>query len=117
MGSSVEAKCACGYRAEVSTGCGMAGPVPDYFPALCRRCGEVMPADITTWPTSCSRCGGEVQFYDAPGLQQKKARRTVLDERTLTDPAIRHRLNDGAYLCPKCGEFALRFGFGGRTWD
>ena len=117
MGSRVEAKCACGYVTEVPTGCGLAGPIPDYFPALCRRCGEVVAADITTFPPVCSRCGEGAQFYDAPGLQLEKGRRTVLDERTVTDSAIRHRLNDGVYRCPKCGEFGLRFGFGGRSWD
>ncbi len=45
-----------------------------------------------------------MKFYDAPGPQQKKGRRTVLDERTVMDTAIRHRLNDGAYLCPQCRE-------------
>lgn len=117
MGSSVEAKCVCGYEAEVPTGCGMAGPVPDHFPALCRRCAAVVPADATSWPTICSRCGDEVAFYDTAELQQTKGSRTVIDERTVTDPAIRHRLNDGAYRCPKCGEFGLRFTLGGRMWD
>ena len=117
MGSSVEAKCACGYATEVVTGCGMQGPVPDYFPAHCARCAEVVPADITAFPPTCGRCGDDVQFYDARQLQMKKGRRTVLDERTVTDPAIRHRLNDGAYRCPKCREFGLRFQIGGRLWD
>lgn len=117
MGSSVEARCACGYWTEVTTGCGMMGPVPDYFPALCRRCAEVVPADIASFPSVCSTCGDEVQFYDAPELQMKKGRRTVLDERTVTDPAIRHRLNDGAYRCPRCGAFELRFAIGGLLWD
>jgi predicted RNA-binding Zn-ribbon protein involved in translation (DUF1610 family) len=95
----------------------MRGPVPDYFPALCRRCAAVVPADITSWPTVCSRCGAAAEFYDAARLQQTKGSRTVLDERTLTDPGIRHRLNDGAYRCPKCGESGLRFSIGGLLWD
>ena len=117
MGSSVEAKCACGYEAEVQTGCGMSGAVPDYFPAHCVRCAAVVPADITSWPPVCSRCGDEVAFYDSAGLQQVKGKRTVLDERTVVDPSIRHRLNDGAYRCPKCGAFELRFQVGGLLWD
>ena len=47
----------------------------------------------------------------SPGSQE------VLDERTLVDPAIRHRLNDGAYLCPQCRAFELRFQVGGLLWD
>ena len=117
MGSSVIARCACGYAAEVSTGSGMMGPTPDYFPAHCRHCRAVVPADITSYPATCRTCGDEVKFYDAPGLQQKKGRRTVLDERTVMDSAIRHRLNDGAYRCPQCGAFALRFEMGGLLWD
>lgn len=117
MGSSVEAKCACGYATEVVTGCGMRGPVPDYFPAHCPRCAEVVSADLTAWPPVCTKCGDEVRFYDARGLQLEQGPQEVLDERTVTDPAIRHRLNDGAYLCPKCREFALRFSLGGRLWD
>jgi Zn finger protein HypA/HybF involved in hydrogenase expression len=117
MGSRIKAKCTCGYAAEVTTGCGMQGPVPDYFPAYCPRCAEVVPADATTWPTVCSRCGDEVRFYDARELQLTPGSLEVLDERTVTDPAIRHRLNDGAYLCPKCREFGLRFRAGGLLWD
>ena len=117
MGSSVEAKCACGYEAEIVTGCGMRGPTPDYFPAHCARCAAVVPADQTSWPATCRTCGEEVEFYDAAGLQQVKGKRTVLDERTLVDPAIRHRLNDGAYLCPKCRAFELKFEVAGRQRD
>lgn len=51
MSHKVEAKCACGCSTAVSTGCGIEGPVPDCFPALCRRCKEVVAADIT----SCRR--------------------------------------------------------------
>ena len=117
MGSSVTARCSCGYETEVSTGSGMMRPTPDYFPARCTRCTAVVSADITSWPATCRTCGEEVEFYDAAGLQQVKGERTVLDERTLTDPGIRHRLNDGAYLCPQCRAFELRFTFGGRLWD
>ena len=115
MGRSVQAKCACGYEAEVPTGCGLAGPVPDYFPAHCRRCAAVVPADATSWPTTCSRCGDEVALYDAPDEQLTAGPHTVLEERTVTDPAIRHRLNDGTYRCPACGRFELRFRLGGRA--
>jgi len=76
-----------------------------------------VPADNASFPPACSRCGDEVQCYDAPGLQEKKGRRTVLDERAVTDSSIRHRLNDGAYWCPKCREFGLRFSIGGLLWD
>jgi len=117
MGSSVIARCSCGYDTEVQTGCGFAGPTPDYFPALCRMCAEVVPADATASPTTCDDCGSKVELYDAPELQQKKGRRTVVDGRTLTVPEIRHRLNNGAYLCPTCGRFELRFEIGGMCWD
>jgi len=87
----------------------MQAPTPDYFPAHCAHCTAVVPADQTSWPPVCPTCGDEVTFYDSAGLQQLKGERTVLDERTLTDPGIRHRLNDGGYLCPECRAFELRF--------
>jgi len=117
MGSSVIAKCRCGYETEVSTGSGMMGPTPDYFPAHCGHCRAVVPADITAWPATCRTCGEEVQFYDAREFQMSPGSREVLDERTVTDPGVRHRLNDGAYLCPQCRQFALRFEVGRRLWD
>ena len=117
MGSSVIGQGQCGYEGTVSTGCGMDGPKPSYFPGLCRACKEIVAADVCTEPGSCEDCGGPVELYDAPGLQKKRGREIVIEETTFTEPEITHELNDGAYLCPKCGRFELRFETWGRVWD
>ncbi len=110
-------QCQCGYQATVLIGCGMSGPRPSYFPALCRRCKEVVAADVFTEPCGCDHCGGPVEFYDAPGLQNKRGGETLIDETTSSEPEITHELNDGAYLCPKCGRFEFRFEDWGMLWD
>ncbi len=117
MGSSVIGRCQCGYETTVSTGCGMDGPKPSYFPGLCRACKEVVAADVCAEPCSCEVCGGPVELYDAPDLQKTRGRRTVIEEITFTEPEITNELNDGAYLCPKCGRFELRFETWGMVWD
>jgi len=58
-----------------------------------------------------------VELYDAPGLQKTRGPKIVIEEITLTEPEITHELNDGAYLCPKCGRFELRFEDWGMVWD
>ena len=45
MGGGVSAPCSCGYNAMVQSGCGMMGPEPFEFPAICTACHEIVPAD------------------------------------------------------------------------
>jgi hypothetical protein len=72
-----------------------------------------MVAEVAT----CPECDGPVQFCDEPDLQKKKGRRTVLEETTMTPPEGTRRLNDGAYLCPKFGQYQSRFADSGLRWD
>ena len=45
MGGGVSAPCSSGYNAMVQSGCGMMGPEPFEFPAICTACHEIVPAD------------------------------------------------------------------------
>ena len=117
MGGGVSATCSCGYEATAQMGCGRMGPEPFHFPAVCKACREIVSADMAAEVATCPECDGPVRFLDEPDLQKKKGRRTVLVETTMTMPERTRRLNDGAYLCPKCGQYQLRFEDSGLCWD
>jgi len=95
----------------------MMGPEPFYFPAACVRCEEALAADVCASRLTCEQCGVQVTGYDSPELQQKSGPRTVVEETTMTEPEVTRQLNNGPYLCPKCGRFEPLLEIGGMLWD
>jgi len=112
MGTSTDAHCyACGYKTFLMLGGGLANHTTyAAWPVSCKVCSAVTTANFKQSPLVCEACGGA-------------------DVIPLTDPAIRKggsevvegwgdlTLTDGEYKCPRCGEFALRFGHGHILWD
>lgn len=85
------------------------------WPVSCRACSSITTANFKEKPLACSQCGNP-------------------DVIPITDPTICKggtevveswgdlALMDGEYKCPRCGEFALRFGtdaggHGQTLWD
>ena len=120
MGSSVEAKCACGYRASVLVGVGMLGPRPEYAPGLCRRCGEVVAVDVSAEEWRCGHCGGSVEVYGASATawRSRALSGSEEDPERIVFPRADEVLRMGVkYPCPKCGQVALVFRDGMMLWD
>ena len=120
MGSSVEAKCECGYRASVLVGVGMLGPRPDYSPGMCRQCGKVVAVDVSAEEWRCERCGGPVEVYGASATAWRPhvLRGSENDPERIVFLAADEVLRKGVkYPCPRCGQVALTFRDGMMLWD
>jgi hypothetical protein len=119
MGTSTDAHCyACGYDTSVLVGGFLPGPNRAPYcawPVSCKVCSAITSANFEQSPLVCEACG-------------------CADVVPVTDPAMRKggskvvegwgdlALTDAEYKCPRCGEFALRFGtnVGGHShimWD
>jgi hypothetical protein len=129
VGSRIEAKCSCGYE---ERGLLVGGGMGSYtafcgFPVLCRLCGRVRTANLLAGappmetkerpgmpdpppgPPKCGICDSpDIVPYDSPQLQPRPGEGRVTD---WNEDRIGRvvRLNDGLYLCPKCGDTSLRF--------
>lgn len=134
----MNAECSCGYeerRLLVGGGMGSYSAFGG-FPVLCRSCQRVRVANLLSgapalkaWekerpgmpdpppgPPTCGLCkSADIVPYDSPELQPRPGTGRVADWNEVARIGRVVRLNDGPYLCPQCGEAALRFRLVGLT--
>ena len=118
MGSSVKAACECGYSSEAMIGGGMMNFMTTcLFPAICSDCHELVEVNLLAERQTCEACESErVQAYDQEQLLGELGSEVVVDWHH-AEKGLAVALTDGRYLCPKCGQFKLRFEEGGILWD
>jgi hypothetical protein len=105
MGTSTDAHCfACGYDAFLRLGGGMSNHTwYAAWPISCRKCSAITTANYKRSPLVCESCEStNVAPITDPAIWKGDGE-TVEQWAELT-------LTDCEYRCPRCGEFALRFG-------
>jgi Zn finger protein HypA/HybF involved in hydrogenase expression len=119
MGSSVKAKCPCGFKAESMIGGGMLDHLTTcLFPCLCETCKDMVTANLYDEKITCPECNSPgVIPYDDPRLQGDAGTQAVAGWNTSDRLGRELALMDGTYKCPKCGSTTLRFEQGGILWD
>jgi Zn finger protein HypA/HybF involved in hydrogenase expression len=119
MGSSVEARCECGYEGKFLIGGGM-GNFEEFcsFPCLCGACKQIVGANLLEPEPTCPDCESRsIVPYDQPELIGKEGSETV-ESWDVTDALGRElKLTNGSYYCPSCETFRLTFVQGGILWD
>jgi Zn finger protein HypA/HybF involved in hydrogenase expression len=119
MGSSVYAKCPCGFVDEFSIGGGMR----DFqercaFPSLCAKCGRMVEANLLGAPPRCPKCRStSVTPYDDDSLVGVKGQYEVAGWNMEEELGRQLSLTDGTYRCPKCNALTLRFEHTGICFD
>ena len=120
MGSSLNAKCRCGFSVEeLLVGGGMMN-FQSYCgaPAFCDTCADVVVANYFDDKPACPNCKKAITFYDDPSLRRKKSaiskRTPMLFSWTL---GRTFEMRDTEYLCPKCNRVWLKFSDAGIDWD
>ena len=69
----------------------------NYFPALCKTCGDMVQANIKPSPPVCTKCNGSDIVLYGPETR---------------DPLDSHNYKgslDGLHLCPSCRSYSLHF--------
>ncbi len=123
MGSSLIARCKCGFASETfMVGGGMLNhETTCYVPGICLNCHRFVVANYLAKRPRCPKCRRKVTFYNDPSLQapsgKKKSRKEPVFEWHLFPPHASVLLPDTRYLCPECGKMEMRFEFGGILWD
>lgn len=127
MGSSVVAKCECGFGSESLIGGGMFSFMTTcYFPCLCERCHDIVQVNLIQKKLfgfipikiRCPECRStKIIPYDSPGLTDSTGNIDVASWPPIKKKGRRLVLTDGKYKCPKCGEMQLQFTQGGLLWD
>lgn len=125
MGGSIDVRCPCGYhREDVMFG---GGKHPLWrthviIPGSCRRCHEVVEADIPLNPDGlmkdrlkpkCPKCNGRVSLFIDPTLR-------VQGETRELPPIIRWgriSILTTGLECQVCGKAQMTFTLGRRNWD
>lgn len=106
MGQIVTAACTCGYsEPELFVGGGMATYMTiANFPALCKQGKHIATVNLLADELVCpdGHSGRPLPYYNASELQ-------IEPGKFLVSEWDGYQLNDGAYLCPSCGEHSLRF--------
>jgi DNA-directed RNA polymerase subunit RPC12/RpoP len=118
MGTSIDAHCySCGNDSFLRLGGGMRSyETYAAWPVSCNRCRAITTANFKESPLTCNQCGsrGVVAVSD-PAIWKGGTDRILETWGEL-------KLYDGEYKCPRCDEFALRFGtdtggHGKMFWD
>lgn len=117
MGSSFTARCKnCDLRASGLIG----GGLTDFqtfaaWPCLCRSCGDITTANTLAESLTCIGCdSSKVTLYDDTlSLNDGPLDRPGSDIRWMKMGLDTSR----AYLCPRCGSYAVEFQAGSRNWD
>jgi len=110
MGHSVGARCKCGYKEKMLM---IGGGKLDFqyncsHPALCESGKHIATVNLFDKEHRCpdGHPGHPKPYVNTPELQREPGNHRV----SQWDD---HELNDGAYLCPACGEYELHFGHWG----
>lgn len=118
-GTIVRAACPCGYdsgsmflfggRANFKTYCA--------FPVYCQECPGLEVVNLYAGEPACPGCReARALPYDDPSLVGVPGGNVIASWNTVKRLGRALNLTDGAYLCPKCGKFSLRFAPVG-LWD
>lgn len=120
MGSSVTARCKCGFEAvNLPVGGGLLTfETVCYFPVFCKGCYTLQVGNLLSEWAECPAChSDQIISYDDEELRRVEGHSAVVgwDVSELLGRAL--RLTDGEYFCPSCREFTLRFERGDVLWD
>ena len=104
MGSSVKAKCECGYDQEFLIGGGMETfETHCLFPCLCRACKTIVSANLLEKPLACPECKSlAITPYDQEDLCQTKGEQEVASWNLNGSNGRQLRLTDGSYFVSQC---------------
>ena len=105
LGKSSDAHCfACGYDKFLMLGAGMRNDTTHAaWPVSCEVCSEITTANYKQTPLVCDRCGTtNVLFINDPEVWKGDG-----ESRGNVGRFETHGRN---YQCPRCEDFALRFG-------
>ena len=124
VGSSLIAKCKCGFESDyIYVGGGMFDHDTNCtMPAVCTTCSILFEENIMTdQPIRCPECSREASLYHSdPSLGSKEqSDNTVFDwnftgNNSHWDSVY---LWDTKYYCPECKTIDMRFIHGGIMWD
>lgn len=119
MGSMVKARCDCGYDEKFPIGGGMENfELLCLFPCLCRRCSRIVPANLLESQVACPVCKShEIVPYDQSELCEQQGSDVVASWNVKEQIGRELKLTDGAYFCPACSTFGIRFFEGDICWD
>ncbi len=119
MGFCIRFVCqSCNYDGNLSLGSGrMTYDVSFKWPVLCRGCHSLTVANYLADPLSCSLCGSEdVKRIDAPDVSLGEGEVEHTNYHSKIGDLTYY--TDDLYLCPKCGEFRLKFeDYPNLLWD
>ncbi len=118
MGSMIQAICKCGFQSEcICAGGGFLNFVHTCTaPALCIYCNILVEKNYLKKFSKCPRCRKKVVFYDDESLRDSVESSNVVFSWRIDDEKGEFVLPDVNYLCPECGEKAMRFVHAG-CWD
>jgi hypothetical protein len=119
MGSTVIARCKCGYEKRFFIGGGMGDfTTRCSFPSLCKDCKTIVDVNLLGKPPECSACGSaHVVPYDSEEVVERRGDQVVADWNMEDKLGRRLELTDGLYYCPLCDSFNLSFTDAGILFD
>ena len=117
MGSSVIAKCTCGFETPpLMIGGGMMNFMEFCaFPAYCAKGSHLVTVNMFDNPLRCSKRhkAPPVPYIDESLTKERGVK--IVAEWNFEDREL--ELTDGQYFCPSCHEFTMTFIEGGVMWD
>ncbi len=120
MGSTVDAKCICGFQNDnLRIGGGMMNSQSVcHFPVYCKICQSLVTANLLSKTPECSKCKSiEVLAYDNQTLRKQTGKNVVASWNAGGKLGRKLILTDGKYFCPSCQKFSLIFSEGNILWD
>jgi len=121
MGIILNASCPCGYESgKIFAGGGKANfRTMLRVPAYCPRCRILVAVNFLDQKEhTCKTCSGPLVYYNDPTLRSAEpgTERPPVFDWQMSGPPGGFVLPDASYLCPRCGNFTLRFSRHG-IWD
>ncbi len=110
MGFCIKFECqSCRYEGSLSLGSGRMSYNKSFkWPVLCSGCHSLTVANYLVDPLACSSCGSEdVKRIDAPEVSLGEGSKAEINHHSKFGDLTYY--TDELYLCPKCGEFGLKF--------
>jgi Zn finger protein HypA/HybF involved in hydrogenase expression len=111
MGSEVDARCPCGFRASSLIGGGKQSHTTTcYFPCLCEQCSSFVRVNLFDDDLRCPKCGSaNVIPYDDPRLAGAAGKHDVVSWNVESVLGRTLKLTNGTYQCPQCQKMTLTF--------
>jgi ribosomal protein L37AE/L43A len=115
LGDIIEAKCECGFSAEIFVGGGKFN-FKTYcgFPFYCNNCKTLYCGNYLKEEWLCKNCNSsDVLPYNNDSLREHTSNKVIFGWNVNEK---RFELTDDNYLCPSCHKFSLKFSSVG-NWD